>query len=156
MLASSHVSAESGCRLLRELRFASRKRPMALPARCAESSGRDVIEEPDGGVGDDSDATIKPDSITAFVTILFAVVIFLCFLLASQTSWRRAPTTSRPAGSAIDRTPFPATCVLWNASAAGIRRDETERRSSSMTRFQIKEHGSMHSGTTRAWAPPSP
>jgi len=54
----------------------------------AESGGGDVIEVPDGGVGDDSDATIKPDSIPAFVTILFAVLLFLCFFLAPQTSWR--------------------------------------------------------------------
>jgi hypothetical protein len=68
------------------LRLAEAAHDMACAL--AESGGGDVIEVPDGGVGDDSDATIKSDSILAFVTILFAVLIFLCFFLAPQTSWR--------------------------------------------------------------------
>jgi hypothetical protein len=54
----------------------------------AESGGGDVIEVPDGRVGDDLDVALKSDSVLAFVTILFAVLIVLCFFPAPRTSRR--------------------------------------------------------------------
>jgi hypothetical protein len=54
----------------------------------AESGGGDVIKVPDGRVGDDLDVTIKADNTLVFVTILFAVLIVLCFFLVPPTSWR--------------------------------------------------------------------
>jgi hypothetical protein len=54
----------------------------------AESGGGDVIEVPDGGVGDDSDATIKPDTIHFLVIFAFAVAIVFWIFLPSLASWR--------------------------------------------------------------------
>jgi hypothetical protein len=57
----------------------------------AESGGGDALEVPDGRVGDDSDATIKPDNILVCVALSFAVAIVFCTFLASQASWRALP-----------------------------------------------------------------